>query len=407
MSGVAASLPVAPSSAARLATEPHGDAGVLRVLHVVETALGGCGTYLNEIVPLQIAHLGIGNVRVVAPDRHLRQMQAIDPCVVEPFRRAGRWRGLLRLTVAVIAACRAHRPSVVHAHSTVAGLVVRLLGLVQRRRFVVVYCPHGWAFDVESAGPLRRLARGAERLLSLCCDRVVAISDAEAERARAAGIALDRISVIPNGVGASLPASSTASPTASGAAWSTGRRKVLFVGRLDRQKGLDVLLAAVRGCADRLSVRVVGEPVVGDSRVAPAEDVDVDYLGWLDPDGVCRQMQACDVLVVPSRWEGFGLVAVEAMRAGKAVIASAVGGLPEIVLDGVTGRVVPPGDPFRLRDALLGITDEELRTMGAAGRERFLGRFTSDRLCEALDDLYRSLLLARAAARPPAAATHV
>ena len=77
------------------------------------------------------------------------------------------------------------------------------------------------------------------------------------------------------------------------------------------------------------------------------------------------------------------------MRVGKPVIASTVGGLPEIVLDGVTGRLVPPADPGAIRDALLGIEDDELLRMGEAGRARFLRLFTSDRLADELDALER------------------
>ena len=375
------------------------DKRVVRVLHVVETALGGCGTYLNEIVPLQAARLGLANVRVVAPDRHLEQMRAIDPSLLRPFRRSGRLSGLFHLGVAVMAALRRDRPTVVHAHSTFAGVIVRLLGLVHGRSVVIVYCPHGWAFDVESAPLLRRAVRFAERVLALCCDQVIAISHAERQGGEAAGIPDARISVIHNGI-------AEAGPDVDAAAWPTGRRKVLFVGRLDPQKGLDILLDAVAGIADRVAVRVVGRAVVADDAL-PSQSDDVEYLGWLDAASVTRQMRACDVLVVPSRWEGFGLVALEAMRVGKPVIASTVGGLPEIVVDGVTGRLVRPADPRALRDALLGIGNDELRRMGEAGRTRFLRLFTSDRLADELDALYRSLLVAGEDAALRALAAHV
>ncbi len=390
----------AAGATARRSTDPgHAEERVVRVLHVVETALGGCGTYLNEIVPLQAARLGATNVRVVAPDRHLAQMRAIDPSLLRPFRRSGRLSGLLHLVVAVMAAFRRDRPTVVHAHSTFAGVIVRLLGLVHGRSVVIVYCPHGWAFDVESAPLLRRVVRFAERVLALCCDQVVAISHAERQGGEAAGIPDARISVIHNGI-------APKGPDVDAADWPTTRRKVLFVGRLDPQKGLDILLDAVRDIPDRIAIRVVGRAVVGDD-ARPASSDDVEYLGWLDAGSVTRQMRACDVLVIPSRWEGFGLVALEAMRVGKPVIASTVGGLPEIVLDGVTGRLVPPADPGAIRDALLGIEDDELLRMGEAGRARFLRLFTSDRLADELDALYRSLLLAGEDAALRAIAAHV
>ncbi|MFX6269921.1 glycosyltransferase, partial [Acinetobacter baumannii] len=84
-----------------------------------------------------------------------------------------------------------------------------------------------------------------------------------------------------------------------------------------------------------------------------------------------------DVIVVPSRWEGFGLIAVEAMRAGLAVIASRVGGLAEVVEEGVTGFLVEPDKPEEIVNILRTVTREQLHEMGNAGREHFLNEFTS------------------------------
>ncbi len=118
----------------------------------------------------------------------------------------------------------------------------------------------------------------------------------------------------------------------------------------------------------------------------------VEFLGWLGHAGVAAQLNAADVVVMPSRWEGFGLVAIEAMRAGKPVVASAVGGLIEIVVDGVTGRLVPAGDAGALGAALSAFDRNGLSQMGDAGRVRFLQHYTSDKTNADLLRLYAEVV---------------
>ncbi len=111
--------------------------------------------------------------------------------------------------------------------------------------------------------------------------------------------------------------------------------------------------------------------------------------GWLSPSEIEAFYQSADIVVVPSRWEGFGLIAVEAMRAGLPVIASRVGGLPEIVEDGVTGLLIPPEDTAALVNALRDLSYERLSAMGRAGRERFQRHFTLDRVHRQITELYQ------------------
>jgi len=175
-----------------------------------------------------------------------------------------------------------------------------------------------------------------------------------------------------------------------------------FVGRLVEQKGCDVLISAyARLAAGGLPARLT---IVGDGPDRPqlerrVEDLglsgSVDFLGFR-PDGAAL-MAEMDIVAVPSRFEPFGIVAVEAMVQGRPVVASAVGGLTETVADGTTGRLVPPGDPLRLADALGELVrSSALREqMGEAGRERAMALFSPDRVIAAYTKLYRRLTAAR------------
>jgi glycosyltransferase involved in cell wall biosynthesis len=174
-----------------------------------------------------------------------------------------------------------------------------------------------------------------------------------------------------------------------------GARRLLAVGRLERQKGFDVLVDAVArsiaGGAD-LRLDICGEGTQRASLQARIERHGVAerirLLGQRDD--VARRMLEADVLVHPARWEGFGLVLLEAMRAGLPVIATRVGAIPEVVADGVSGLLVEPDDAAGLAAALdLVATDDALLArLGAAGHERLRTDFPPQRTARATSDVY-------------------
>ena len=123
------------------------------------------------------------------------------------------------------------------------------------------------------------------------------------------------------------------------------------------------------------------------------------FLGRVAPAGPV--FEDAKFVVVSSFGEGFGMVALEAMERGRPVIASAVGGLPEIVEDGRSGLLVPPGDIDALAAAILELArdPERAAAMGSAGRARALADFSQDRCTDRIEALYRAAL----EAAPPAA----
>jgi glycosyltransferase involved in cell wall biosynthesis len=160
--------------------------------------------------------------------------------------------------------------------------------------------------------------------------------------------------------------------------WPPGEGPVIgFVGRLDPAKGpLDLVRAApaIRSCAPGARVVLVGGGPYGGGDPGytaevrrTAEANGVACFGWID--GAAGLMGALDVLVLPSRREAFGTVLAEAMAAGTPVVATRVGGLPELVEDGVTGALVAPGDPAALAAGVLRVL-EQRELMGARARER-------------------------------------
>jgi glycosyltransferase involved in cell wall biosynthesis len=366
----------------------------LRIMHVAETAQGGVGSYIEEIVALQAARHGAASLCVVLPREHALHFKRLPPATLRLYDIAGSGRliTMLRMAALTLSLVRRWQPDVVHLHSTYAGFVLRPLLAALPRRPRIVYCAHGWAFDREASPRINRLVATIERVWSRWCDAVVCISRHDADSALRAGLPAQRLVTISNGIADVHADSSAASAAAS--RWPEHTLRVLFVGRLDRQKGVDVLYAALQRLGARASAVVVGSAVVAaeNAAVAPAN---VQVTGWLSRDQIAALYAAAQVLVVPSRWEGFGLVAVEAMRAGRAVIASRVGGLPEVVEHGLTGLLVEPGDAGALAEALQSVSDETLQAMGTAGRLRFERLFHVQRVGDELEMLYQRLVLPR------------
>ncbi len=255
---------------------------------------------------------------------------------------------------------------------------------------------------------------------------VIAVSNAVAATLMARGISRERIHVIPNGVEVAdfyappadeLRRRKTIAEIVENAAWSSAddtaarlrdKRSAgqpLFVvgaiGRLSREKGFDTLISAFslfNGIAGRDDLQsaslliVVGAGAEEARLIALARHTPGIALAGGLPD-VTALLNAADVIAVPSREEGQGIVALEAMAASKPVVATSVGGLPESILEGDTGLLVPPENPEALAAALGKLADSpELRgRMGASGRERVEQYFTLDAMMEEITGLYAKI----------------
>jgi glycosyltransferase involved in cell wall biosynthesis len=171
-----------------------------------------------------------------------------------------------------------------------------------------------------------------------------------------------------------------------------GSGSVCFVGRLARTKGVDVLIRAVRSAPSVRRLEVVGD---GYHRaeleaLARGTGIDVRFHGWLSPREVRAVMSGVDVIAVPSVWpEPFGIVGLEAMAAGRAVVASRIGGIPEWLDDGRTGTLVTPGAVDELAAALEHAAGDpsSAARMGRTGWDR-VARFGVDEHVRALLAIY-------------------
>jgi glycosyltransferase involved in cell wall biosynthesis len=273
----------------------------------------------------------------------------------------------------------------VHIHSSLAGLIVRICLLPVRRRPKLIYTPHAWSF---SPGATRNVwfRRTCERVLSLWTDRIVCVSDDEMRLALDAGISQARCAVVLTGISSHV-AAKTIIP---GPEQPSRRRRILFVGRFDRQKGFDIYLEVMRLLGHRAEGVVAGAAIVGKPMDIPIPP-NVRMLGWRSPDQVLDLYREADLLLMPSRFEGLPMVALEAMQAGVPIFASNAGPMRELVEDGVSGRLFPGAPPDEIAAEIATTSDEQLRRFGQRGHEIFQRRFTAERMnCDMLE-VYRLL----------------
>lgn len=295
------------------------------------------------------------DVEVVGPEQFRHFGIAYGHGVVGNLRRRP-WLALLvpALLAGFVRAARRTDADLLHAHWIPAGWVAARTG----KPYVVQV----WGTDVELFRRAPRVARSVLRGARL----VVAASSALADAARRLGAA--DVRVIPSGIDLPAEVGEEADPP-----------EVLYAGRLSEEKGVLELVEA----AHDLPLVVAGD--------GPLRAQVPQARGFVPHDELERLYARAAVVACPSRREGFGVACLEAMAHARPVVASDVGGLKDLVVDGETGLLVPPRDPSALRAALgrlLG--DRDLRRrLGAAGRERARERFSWDAVTEATIAAYR------------------
>jgi glycosyltransferase involved in cell wall biosynthesis len=259
------------------------------------------------------------------------------------------------------------------------------LGSVKRR--------HQRGADTSPSGRV-----GAERALARRADRVLATCDDELFELIRMGADRHRVSVVPCGVDAR--AFCPDGPTAE----RSGRPRVVSVGRLVRRKGVDEVVAALARVPEAELV-VAGGTGEGDPDLARLQELAVRcrvadrvrFLGPVARADVPALLRSADAVVCAPWYEPFGIVALEAMACGRAVVATAVGGMQDTVVHGVTGLHVPPRRADVLGAALRGFVGNPTwpYAFGVAGRDRVLARYTWERVAAATERVYDDVLCER------------
>jgi glycosyltransferase involved in cell wall biosynthesis/peptidoglycan/xylan/chitin deacetylase (PgdA/CDA1 family) len=301
-----------------------------------------------------------------------------DPISYFPIYGFGR-PGTARQLLAFAAWCRRNRIAVMHTwdiYSNVFGLAGAALAGVPVRI--------GSRRGLGGPPRVRRLQRAAYRF----AHRIIANSRAAADQVALDGVPASRITTVPNGIDlARFP----------GRTVSSHSKRLAMVACLRPGKRVDVLIAAAPRVLERHPTAefvIAGDGPCREDLIALSRSTGVDrafhFLGHRDD--VATVLADADLFVLPSESEAFPNVILEAMATGLAVVATRVGGIPELVEEGVTGRLVEPGNPQQLAASLIEMLDAPDRAIGLGrnGRRRIEQTYSFDRMVEQFESLYET-----------------
>ncbi|MFT4976978.1 MAG: glycosyltransferase involved in cell wall biosynthesis [Myxococcota bacterium] len=246
---------------------------------------------------------------------------------------------------------------------------------------------HRCKWDARLPSAIAALEKSVHRLKRVWwrVDRFLCPSRFLADKLIDFGLPADRIQVLPN----PLELEDHPLGEGPGEGW-------LYAGRLAAEKGVDVAIEAARALPGH-RLTICGDGPESESLRRRAADLPwVHFTGFLPPDVLAQKVRAARVVVVPSRWyENFPYAVLEAQAAGRAVVASRIGGIPEQITDGTDGRLVAPDDPEALRSAVAALLSapEKAAALGAAGRARIRTALRPDQHVETVVGVYRSLFL--------------
>ena len=339
----------------------------MKILHVGEYVNGGVATYLRTLLNGLQKYNDIESYLLISEDKSQKNWENMTKKVFY-YKYKRSITNIFSAMKQIHEVIEKVNPDIIHVHSTWAGLFVRLPYLFRKRKAKIIYQSHGWAFLMDTSNYKKYIYALVERILSIPTDKIINISNYEQNQAIKYGLDKNKMIMIYNGVEDKINRSNLKLN------WNKNKINLLFVGRLDRQKGLDLFLDVYNKMEmDNIHLYVIGTSVLDSS--LPKDTEYVTYLGWVDNKDIDVYYQACDAVIMPSRWEGFGLVAIEAMRNSKPVIVSNRGALPELVKNNINGYIFDINTLKDLKIILIKLDKFYLKKMGNKARKIYLDKF--------------------------------
>ena len=261
------------------------------------------------------------------------------------------------------------KPDLIAAHSSKTGILGRLAS--QIAKVPCVFTAHGWSFTTGIPEPNRTIYRWVEKLTAPLADKIICVSEYDRQIGLKAGIKEEQLLTVHNGM-KDIASNSIANPAANKPI------EIAMVARFDRQKDHATLIEAFKDLDAKL-ILVGDGPSLNKTKSRVAElgiGNKVSFLGFRGD--IANILAGVQIYTLVSNWEGLPCTIIEAMRAGLPVVASDVGGVKEIVIEGQTGYVVPRGDVATLRQKLEYLLhNEQARiSMGILGRQKYESQLT-------------------------------
>lgn len=355
----------------------------MKILHVGEYVNGGVATYLRTLLSGLQKYDDVENYLLISEYKSQHGWENITKKVFY-YKYKRSISNIFSAIKQIHAIIKEVNPDIIHVHSTWAGLFVRLPYLFKKRKAKIIYQSHGWAFLMDISNYKKNIYALVEKILSISTDKIINISNYEQNQAIEYGLNKNKMIMIYNGIEDKINKSNLKLN------WDENKINLLFVGRLDRQKGLDLFLDVYDKIKlENIHLYVIGTSILDDN--LPKSTKYVTYLGWVDNKDIDAYYQACDAVIMPSRWEGFGLVAIEAMKNSKAVIVSNRGALPELIKEDFTGYIFNIDDEISLKNRLLNLDKEKINILGKNGRNIYLQKFVDKIFINKIYKIYKVL----------------
>lgn len=356
---------------------------MLKVLHIGEYVQGGVATYIKTLLSDDDKEIENHLLLAWEKSEHEWNLPTEQVHYYHNYRRS--IGSVLKAMLKIRQSIKNIKPDVIYCHSTWAGVLARFPMLLIGKNCRVIYNAHGWAFLRDTAEWKRKIFAGVERLLTNVTDKIINVSKYEYNTAVKYGINKEKMCVIYSGISANKK------PITKKITMPSDRINLLFVGRFDPQKGIDWLLRVFSKCPRKdIHLYVIGDNVVSNGMGIEKKNTEkVTFLGWVNHDELPAYYEACDAVIMPSRWEAFGLVAIEAMKYGKPVIASNRGALPELISNDETGFIFKLDRTDSLLKLLTIVNKENMKDVQKKIKKVFFEKFTDYKMIKNTKKEYR------------------
>ena len=357
----------------------------MKILHIGEYMQGGLATYAKILFSAD-GENGIANYMILS-DYNSEHNWPLPADRIKYYRYKRSIGSIIPAMRIIHQHINDLQPDVIYCHSTWAGVLGRFPYLFCRKNVRIIYNAHGWSFNRDTSFWKKLIYAFVERMLARVTDKIINVSKYEMNSAVEMGLPESKMVMIYSGI------SPEKSVIKKKVEMPADKVNLLFVGRFDPPKGVDFLLKIFHEYEKDLQhihLWIIGDNVVSDGKGIEKKNTDnITFLGWISHEEVPAYYEACDAVIMPSRWEAFGLVAIEAMKYGKPVIVSNRGALPELVQDGMNGWVFNMGDKSDLVSVLQNVNTVKCNKLGQIGIDVYQKMFCVNNMLNKMACIYQ------------------
>ena len=356
-----------------------------KILHVTEAWKGGISKYVLNLIKAQI---DAGDEVYLLSDEGSDSV-CLEEVNVLRYKSSRKITKLFNVIKEVKLKVEKIRPNVIFTHSSFPGVYIRCSSYTYRPK--IIHIPHSWGFNMKSISSLKKkVYELIESKLSERADAIVCMSKEEMRAALNIGIAANKLNLIYTGLPEKDAKSSELEVEVESLKNDESLTHIGFIGRLDYQKGIDILLKSIE-MSNKNSLgyffHVLGDEVRGNKIDERPENT--RFYGWVEESFALEILETFDFLIVPSRWEGFSLVPLEAFRAKVPVIVSDVTSLHECVIDGFNGLIIDELTAEGIFKTLTRIKEYSRNSMSQAAYDVYSQCFNFKEYFNKIERLYK------------------